>query len=123
MTLTSRERPLPLRKVDRQESLNSALVQEIARGSQYADESIVPKGDGFGVTLSTLTDPKSFLVFDLGFLAKKQTQQMLDTLTRDWVPEHTDLNRSNFPVTSFDEFAKLPATQQRLGLVVYAPSM
>lgn len=110
-------------QVVRQEKLNSLLIQEIARVSQYADESIQPQGEAYGVTLSTLTDTRSLLAFDLGFLAKKQMDQVIGLLQADWNPAYTDLKRANYPIMTYEQFHKLPAQQQRLGLVVYAPAL
>lgn len=107
----------------RREKLNGALIQEIARASQFADEVIQPKADSFGVSLSNLTDPQSLLAFDLGFLAQKQMDQVTQVLQADWNPEYTDLKRSNYPILSYEQFRKLPPQQQRLGLVVYAPAL
>lgn len=103
------------------EKISGLLIQEIARVSQYADESIQPMGEDFGVGLGTLSDPQSLLVFDLGSLAKRQLTQVLDQLKSDWIAQHHDLTKDNYPLMSYDEYQKLPIQQQRLGLVVYAP--
>lgn len=107
----------------RQQTLNSMLIQEIARVSQAADESIQPKQDGYGVTLSQLTDPTGMLLFDLATLAKKETAQVTEQLSKNWNPDYTDLQRANYPIVSYDAYRKLSPEQQRLALVVYAPAL
>lgn len=107
----------------RQEKLNGMLIQEIARVSQFADESIQPKGEDYGVALSTLTDPTGLLMFDLGSLAKKEMAQVTEQLSKEWDPDYTDLKRTNYPIVSYDAYRKLSPEQQRLGLVIYAPAL
>lgn len=105
------------------EKLNQYIINDIARASTSSDESILPYDDNFGVALSTLTNSQSLLTMQLGSLAKKESQQIAHQLDATWTPTHPDLNREVYPIHSYDEYLKLPPEEQRLGLVIYAPSM
>lgn len=105
------------------EKLNQWIFDDIARVANLSDEDILPNGDTFAVRLNSLTDSKSFLSFDLGAIAKIRSQQILDQLANEWQPIHPDLEHQAYPLYSMSDYLKLPESQQRLGLVVYAPSM
>jgi len=105
------------------DKLNQYLINDIARASRTSDENIAPERDGFAVALSTLTNPQSFLTMNLGYVAGKQSRQMVDRLQGDWTPKHADLVREVFPVNDYATYKKMSSEDQRLGLVVYAPAM
>lgn len=105
------------------EKLNLFIINDIARASRLADETILPDEESFSISLNKLTDTKSLLTFDLGYLASKQTQQLLGQLNQAWAPTHIDLSRENYPVRDYQTFRKEKAEDQKLGLVVYAPAM
>ena len=103
--------------------LNQMVMNEIARVSRNADETIMPSEDGYLVNLNKLTGSDSFLAFDLGVLASKQSQQIQNQLLTLWNPKHADLERDAYPIRDFDTFKKQKPEDQKLGLVIYAPSM
>ncbi len=107
----------------KRDKLNQAIINDIARVSQSTDETIAPSNNEFAVKLTELTNAESFLAFDLGYLAEKQSQQILMQLLADWVPEHADLERSNYPVVGYQTHKTFNPQEQKLGLVVYAPAM
>lgn len=104
------------------DKLNQAVINDIARASRQADETLNPAGNEFAVNLTDLTNTESFLAFDLGNLSEKLSQQILLQLLADWLPEHSDLNRNVFPVVGYETHQTLSPQQQKLGLVVYAPA-
>lgn len=103
------------------ERLNHLVINEMARASRSANEKIAPDGANFAINLNTLTNTESFLAMDLGFIAKKQMQQVADQLSSAWQPAQPDLTREAYPIMTYDAYKGLPADQQKLGLVVYAP--
>ena len=105
------------------EKLNQVIIDEISRVSRLSDERITSKGEDFAVQLTQLTNPQTFLEIDLGYLAKKQSDQITEQIDSTWLPDHPDLVRKNFPVMTYDTFKILSSQEQRLGLVVYAPTM
>ncbi|NGX42885.1 MAG: hypothetical protein K940chlam7_01173, partial [Chlamydiae bacterium] len=105
-----------------QEKLNHYIFNEIARVSRTTDESISSEGNTFAIALTSLTNTQSFLSFDLGFLAEKQSQQVIRQLLSDWLPEHADLSRTVFPILDYEMHQTLSPQEQKLGLVVYAPA-
>lgn len=105
------------------ERFNQLLFDEVARVDSLTDENLAPSGDTFAVALNTLTDSRSFLTFDLGFVAAMRSHQLLDELLSTWTPQHPDLVREAYPVQEWDTYKKLSSLQQRLGLVIYAPAM
>lgn len=105
------------------ERVSQAIFNEVARLSRNTDEQLAPEGQGFALTLNSLTSSSSVLVLDLGALAKRQSEQILSRLQQVWYPKHPDLLRENFPIWSYSEYQALPLQQQNLGAYVYAPSM
>lgn len=103
--------------------LGQMLVNAIAEATNRSGESIVPRGEGFGVALSNLSDSQSFLAFDLGVVAEKQQANIERQLTHAWKREHPDLSKESYPVHSWNAFQKLSTRDKQLGLVVYAPSL
>lgn len=109
--------------VFRKDQLNQYLINEIARVSQTADENLLPDGNTFATSLNNLTNTQSYLTFDLGYLAEKRSNQILNHLLNGWNPQHGDLARSNYPVVSYDQYQAMTPEEQKLALVVYAPAM
>jgi SecD/SecF fusion protein len=104
------------------EKLGQLIINDIARSSRLADESITPDDESFSIALNSLIDSQSFLALDLGTLAEKQTKQLTDQLLSGWSPRHHDLARDVYPITDFAAFSKQKPEDQKLGLVVYAPN-
>lgn len=105
------------------EKVNQYVINDIARVSRASDESIAPLGPDFAISITDLTNAQSFLAFDLGFLAEKQSQHVVLHLLSNWLPEHADLNRDVYPVIGYETYQTLSPQEQKLGLVVYAPAM
>lgn len=105
------------------DKLNQFVINDIARASQIADETITPDENSFAINLNTLTNSTGLLAFNLGYLAEKQSALITDQLQSYWTPNHVDLSRSNFPIVDYSSYKKLKPEEQRLGLVIYSPSM
>lgn len=105
------------------EELNSLIYNEIAQTSQATDEDIQPNDYNFAIKLNTLPDAKSFLSMELGTLAAKQTQSLVAQLNNNWQPTHPDLVRGSYPVRDWSSYQKEGADSQRIGLVIYSPSL
>ncbi len=105
------------------EKLNQFLFNEIAAVSRSSDETITPALDHFGIALNKLTNSSALLTLDFGALGAAQSKNLKHLLSTSWHPTDVDLTASNYPVYSWQEFEKLPAQDQKLGLVIYAPSM
>ncbi len=105
------------------EKVSQMVINEIARASQQTDEGIVPQDDQFGINLNQLSNSTGFLVMDLKFLAEKQSQQLTNQLLTAWTPQNRDLAHDVYPVREYNAYTKEKPEEQRLGLVVYAPSM
>lgn len=105
------------------EKANQFLINDIARIGQLTDENFKPNEDTFVVNLDALSNSQSYLTFNLGYLAQKRSQQVIDQLLLSWVPTHTDFIRETYPIRSFDSYKSSKAEDQKLGLVIYAPAM
>lgn len=106
----------------RQEKVSQLAINEMARASRLADETLAPADDTFAVALNTLSNTTGFLAFDLGQLASIKSTQIQGQISSGWNPQHPDLVPDAFPVHSYADYSKLKAEDQRLGLVVYAPN-
>jgi SecD/SecF fusion protein len=102
---------------------NQFIINDIAYIARLTDETFKPSEDSFVVNLDTLTNGHSYLLFNLGYLAQKRSQQVLDQLLLSWIPTATDLVREAYPIRSFDTYKNAKAEDQKLGLVIYAPAM
>lgn len=105
------------------EKLNQYLINAIARAGNLADETIAPSGDTFAVNLSSLTNTKSILTFNLGSLAEKRSDQISHQLLNSWKPKNIDLASNNYPIRDWNKFQKEDSGEQKLGLVIYSPAM
>lgn len=102
--------------------LNQLIINDIARASSLTDESITPDDSSYAIKLDALTDTRSLLALNLGKLAAAQAQQTAEQLRTDWNPKQTDLARDVYPILSYDTYKALKPEEQKLGLVIYAPS-
>ena len=91
------------------EKVNQFLINDIARIARLTDENFKPSEDTFVVNLDTLSNSQSYLTFNLGFLAQKRAQQVMDQLLLSWVPTQTDLVREAYPIRSFDAYKSAKA--------------
>lgn len=105
------------------DKVNQFIINNIANVSTQTDEAILPTEDGFGLTLNTLPGSQSFLLVNLGNLAEKQAQQIKEQLTSNWSSTQSDLAREAYPIMDYAAYLKLKPEDQKLGLVIYAPSM
>lgn len=105
------------------DKINQYVINAVADASQQADETVEPIEDTFAVNLNSLIGAKSFLIFNLNYLAEKRSGELIEELKKNWHPQHHDLASESFPIYSYQDFKKLPVEQQKLGLVVYAPAI
>ncbi len=102
--------------------LDQLLYNEIATVSRQSGETIAPQKNHFVIALNALQNSSSFLAMRLAPIAVAETVQLKEIITNTWHPTHPDLTRSAFPIWDYETYEKLPPEQQRLGLVIYAPS-
>jgi SecD/SecF fusion protein len=105
------------------EQLSQFVINDIARGARLSDESLIPDNDTFAVKLNQLSHTNSFLTLNLGNLAQKQAEQIQDQLNHNWTPKYPDLLKENYPIRDWKSFKSQKNEDQKLGLVIYAPSM
>lgn len=105
------------------DKINQFIINDIAYIARLTDETFKPSEDSFLVNLDALSNSRSYLMLNLGYLAQKRSQQVLDQLLLSWVPATTDLVREAYPIRSFDSYKSAKIEDQKLGLVVYAPAM
>lgn len=104
------------------EQTNQLLINDVAMLARLSEESFSPDLDTFSANLDTLNDSQSYLVLDLGKLAKMRSDQILDQLLLTWMPRHTDLIRESYPVRDYEAYNLASSQEKKLGLVVYAPA-
>lgn len=105
------------------EKMNQYVINDIARLSRLSDETFKPSNDTFVVGLDSLTNSHSYLTLNLGYLAQKRADQIMDQLLLSWAPTHSDLVQEAYPLHSYEDYKKLAPEDQKLGFVVYAPAM
>lgn len=105
------------------EKANQFVINDIAYIGRLTDDNFRPSDDSFVVDLDVLTGSRSYLTLNLGYLARKRSQQVLNELLLSWVPNHTDLIRDAYPIRSYETYKTAKPEDQKLGLVVYAPAM
>jgi SecD/SecF fusion protein len=105
------------------DKLNQLVINNIAHASQLADETMGPSDDSFAVNLNTLTNSTGFLTLNLGYIAEKEIRHLKNQLINAWVPRSPDLVQEVYPINDYASYQKLKPEEQKLGLVIYAPSM
>lgn len=105
------------------EKLNQMIINQIAYLSRITDEKITPTGEQYVIPLSELTNSESFLALPLGRIAEQVVANTVVKLSQEWAPESADLSSQNYPVMTFAQYQNASPEEQRLGFVVYAPSM
>lgn len=105
-----------------QGQLNQLIINDIALASQQTDEQIAPNELSFIIPLNNLTDAKSILAFNLGYVSEKRSGEILNLLKTQWNPQHQDLAGEAYPIHGMKEFKELNPEEQKLGLVVYSPA-
>jgi SecD/SecF fusion protein len=104
------------------EKVNQFVINDIAYLARLTDEVFKPSEDSFVINLDTLSNSQSYLTLNLGYLAQKRGQQIMDQLLISWVPNSTDLVREAYPIRPFDTYKNAKPEEQKLGLVIYAPA-
>jgi SecD/SecF fusion protein len=105
------------------EKLNQFIFNEIAAVARNADETITPSLGNFVVSLNKLTNSSSLLTLDFGALAEAESATINRLLTQNWQPTEKELSATEFPLYTWSQFEKLPPQEQKLGFVIYAPSI
>ena len=105
------------------DQVDQFLYNEIAYVARQAGEVINPYQNEFKIVLSQLPNSKSFLTMRLGTIAKAEIDQLKQAILTNWAPHHPDLTRDSFPIWDYETYITLPLEQQKLGLVIYAPSV
>ncbi|NGX53762.1 MAG: hypothetical protein K1000chlam4_00481, partial [Chlamydiae bacterium] len=105
------------------EKLNQLLFNEIASVARFSEETITPTQTDFILQLNDLTNSSSLLALDIGAVAALQVETIQKLLNSSWTPSQKELSKSDYPIYEYGTFKELPAEQQKLGLVIYAPAM
>ncbi len=105
------------------ERIDQVIYNEIASLSRQSGEKVSPLLDHFIIEMNDLTDAQSFLALKLYNIAKAETETLQKTLANNWNPRHPDLQRKVFPVWDYETYQRLPASDKKLGLIVFSPSM
>ncbi|MGD0665852.1 MAG: protein translocase subunit SecD, partial [Rhabdochlamydiaceae bacterium] len=105
------------------EKVDQVIYNEIATLSRQSGEKVAPLLDHFVIEMNDLPDAQSFLALKLYNIAKAESATLKDSIASSWTPRHPDLQRNVFPVWDYDTYQKLPASEKKLGLVVFSPSM
>lgn len=105
------------------ERIDQMIYNEIAQLTRQSGEKVTPTLDHFVIEMNALADAQSILALKLSNIAKSASMALRDSILASWFPTHPDLQRNVFPVWDYETYQKLPASEKKLGLVVYAPSM
>lgn len=112
------------KKLSRQkDQIDQFLYNEIAYIARQSGETITPFQNAFSISLSQLPNSKSFLTMKLSSIAKAEMDQLKQSILKHWTPTHPDLAREAFPIWDYETYQSLPLEQQKLGLILYAPSV
>ncbi len=106
----------------KKEQIEQIIYNEIARISRVSTEEFIPSLGHYQASLSALSNSDSFLAFSLKEVANQEASQLKKLIKDSWSPKSADLSKENFPIWDLNTYEKLPASQKRLGLLVYAPT-
>ncbi|GAB4186157.1 MAG: protein translocase subunit SecDF [Simkaniaceae bacterium] len=107
----------------KKDNLDQLIFDEVARVSRESSENLTPYRDQFQIALNELANSKSFLALNLGEVAAEELRQLKNLLQTSWNPKHPDLNPELFPILDYEAYQKLPKSEQKLGIVLYSPSL
>jgi SecD/SecF fusion protein len=105
------------------QQLDRFLYDMLASFSRRTGEKITPFQDEFVISLNELEDSKSFLCMRLSKIAEAEAKELQNVLITTWNPKHRDLKKEVFPILDYQTFLTLPMEEQKLGLIIYAPSL
>lgn len=119
--LTKGGKPSSSSLESKKEQTRQFVYNEIARCARQSGETIYPIGALFQLKLKSLEGSSSLLALHLSEVGKARTQALIEDISSHWHPKHPDLRREVFPLWDFATYSSLPAYEQKLGLLVYAP--
>ncbi|NGX59257.1 MAG: hypothetical protein KR126chlam3_00405 [Chlamydiae bacterium] len=105
------------------DQVDQFIYNEIALDSRLSGEKIKPHGKNFLAKWNKLEGSNSFLTMRLSEIATARCSEVYQSLFNHWQPKHPDLKREVFPIWDYETYQQLPAHEQKLGLLVYAPAM
>jgi SecD/SecF fusion protein len=104
---------------DEKQLVQRLLIDEAAKIAKATGEKLVKSNGGYSIPLQELSGATGVLTLKLDAVAKKAAADVLETIRRDWRPEHPDL--MGLAIVSSDEYASLSSQEKNLCLVVSAP--
>lgn len=102
-------------------SRSAFLYHEMAYLSRASGEQIGIKNGLFFIQLHELEGSDSFLLLSLAPIAQAKATAIQESLFAHWHPKHPDLQRDVFPIWDDATYAKLPAHEKKLGLLIHVP--
>lgn len=105
---------------DEKELVQRLLIDEVAKIANLTNEKVVRTTDGYSIPLQEMSGTTGILTLKLDAVAKNYANDSLETLKREWRPEHPDL--VNLPIVSADEYEALSPEEKSLCLVIASPS-
>lgn len=104
------------------ERVNQLVINAIADLSRLSEETFIPTEESFAISLDTLPNSTGYLILKLKDVAKEMSQLVASRIASSWTPLHLDLERSVYPIFSFDAYQNATPAARKLGLLVYAPA-
>ncbi len=102
------------------ERFQQPLINEIAKVTRYANETLTAVDNSYSVALHTLPNASGFLALDLDAIGQKRTDEICAFVRHHWHPTHPDLQ--SLLIVDAKEFATLSDEQKALSLTFYPPS-
>ncbi len=107
----------------KRDNLDQLVYNEIARIQRESGEQLTPNNHHFSLALNELPNSKSFLTLNLAEVAQEETRQLQHLISNRWHPKHPDLQEELFPIHDFASYQALPKSEQKLGIVIYSPTL
>jgi len=104
---------------DEKQLTQRLLIDEAAKIAKITNEKVVRTAEGYTISLQEMPAATGLLTLKLDAVAKKCAAEVLDSLRREWRPEHPDL--VSLSIVSAEEYESLPLQDRSLCLVVSAP--
>jgi len=107
--------------LDKQETYNQLIINQIAKIKRKTQEAVSFDDQNYSISFNDLANAKSFLYLDLAKLATHETSLLINRITSQWNPKHSDLQNDVFPICDWNTYQSMSEAQKKLCLVIGSP--
>ena len=104
------------------DSVGAMVMNEVARVSRQANETLKSDGTSYAVSLSHSPVSNGLIALSLNKVASSLSASMIDVIAAQWEPQSIDLVADALPRLTAEQYKKAPPDIQKLCLLVFSPA-